>query len=142
MGREIGQFIAAGAEGGRSSLSHPVIIQLCAASGCRRRTRSALRRRPGAESQVRPDFTYTKRYNLLACGEHGLPPGCETVWAEAKLADIARLHRLIDLEVAAAYGWPGDLEDQALVAALRLNVQGQPRRARRCPPTRTIGWAR
>lgn len=74
--------------------------------------------------RVRPDLTYTKLYNLLAFGEHRLPPGAEAVWADAKLAGIARLHRLIDLEIVAAYGWADDLDAPAIVAALaRLNAQ-------------------
>lgn len=74
--------------------------------------------------RVRPDLTYTGLYNLLACGADGLPAGTEAIWAEAKLAGIARLHRLIDLEVAAAYGWPKDLDEHALVAALSV-LNGQ-----------------
>ncbi|HYD45707.1 MAG TPA: type IIL restriction-modification enzyme MmeI, partial [Phenylobacterium sp.] len=68
--------------------------------------------------QRRPDLTFTQLYNLLDQSGSD-PPRVAQLRREARVEDIAELHLRLDAEVAAAYGWPADLAEPEVVAALR-----------------------
>ena len=73
-----------------------------------------------------PDITLTGLYNVLERVRAGaeLSPGERDVHGRGQILILNRLHEVIDLAVAEAYGWPVHLDEQALLKRiLALNAE-------------------
>lgn len=83
----------------------------------------ALRKRSQAEH---PDLTLTQIYNVLEKLRAGaaLSEAEEAIKTKGLVLIVKELHDEIDRLVAQAYGWPGDLSDEEIVARLvALNAE-------------------
>ncbi len=75
---------------------------------------------------VHPDLTLTGLYNGLEALRAGveLSPAERDVQKRGQILILKRLHEIIDAAVADAYGWPADLDEQAMLERiLTLNAE-------------------
>lgn len=80
----------------------------------------------GAVREVHPDITISAMYGVLAklrVGEQ-LSDVEQAIKSKAMLLTLRELHERLDREVLAAYGWPHELDGQALLGRLvQLNLE-------------------
>lgn len=79
-----------------------------------------------ARQATHPRLTLTQMYNVLekfraleaARSGETLEGPEKQIWQEGQIGRLKELHDEIDAAVAAAYGWPGDLSDEEILARL------------------------